>query len=107
MTAKEFAKIDQFQKISTAYKKDPKKIEPRLNLKDYFQKDISKEQRNIQVQKATKDGFTQSEIAKFLGLSDSGISMILKKSKVKPSYHKKVARCYNKTRVCLVAIDWV
>ena len=84
MTAKEFAKIDQFQKISTAYKKDPKNIEQKLKLKDYFQKDISKEQRNIQIQKATKDGFTQSEIAKFLGLSDSGVSRILKKSKLKP-----------------------
>ena len=84
MTAKEFAKIDQFQKELTTYKKDPKKIEQKLNLKDYFQKDISKEQRNIQIQKATKDGFTQSEIAKFLGLSDYGISRILKKSKLKP-----------------------
>jgi DNA-directed RNA polymerase specialized sigma subunit len=89
MTPDEFEKIERFQKESTAYKREPKKIVQKLKLKDYFSQDQSKKERNDQILKATKDGFTQSEIAKFLGLSDSGISRILKKSKIKPSYHKK------------------
>ncbi len=84
MTPDEFEKIDRFQKESTAYKRDPKKIDQKLKLKDYFSKDQSKKERNEQILKAIKDGFTQSEVAKFLELSSSGISRILKKSKVKP-----------------------
>ncbi len=84
MTEEEFEKIEQFQKESTAYKRDPKKIIQKLKLKKYFKEDLSKSQRDTQIQKATKDGFTQSEVARFLGLSSSGISRILKKSKVKP-----------------------
>ncbi len=84
MTEEEFEKIEQFQRESTAYKKEPKKIGEKLKLEDYFSKDISKIERNEQILKATKDGFSQSEVAKFLGLSDSGVSRIVKKSKVKP-----------------------
>ncbi len=84
MAEEEFEKIEQFQKEATAYKREPKKIMQKLKLKDYFTKDLSKCQRDAQIQKATKDGFTQSEVAKFLGLSSSGISRILKKLKLKP-----------------------
>ncbi len=84
MTKEEFKKIDEFQKISTAYKKTPKKVAQQLNLKDYFQKNMPKYKRNKQILKAVKDGFSQSEIAKFLSLSDSGVSRIVRKSKIKP-----------------------
>ena len=83
MTEEEFEKIEQFQKESTAYKREPKKFIQKLELKDYFKKDLSKTKRDIQIQKATKDGFTQSEVARFLGLSVSGVSRILKKLRVK------------------------
>ncbi len=84
MTPQEFEKIDQFQKESMAYKKEPKKIIQKLKLEEYFKGDLSKNQRDTQIQKATKDGFTQSEIARFLNLSNSRISRILKKAKGKP-----------------------
>ena len=84
MTAAEFEKIEQFQREATAYKREPKKIMQKLELKDYFTKGLSKSQRNIMIEKATKDGFTQSEVARFLGLSVSGVSRVLKKSKLKP-----------------------
>ena len=88
MTKKEQEKIEEFQKKSTSYKTNPKKIEQRLKLKDYFKKEMTQKDRNEQILKANKDGFMQSEIAKFLGLSVSGVSRILKKSKVLPSYLK-------------------
>ncbi|NOX16198.1 MAG: helix-turn-helix domain-containing protein [Epsilonproteobacteria bacterium] len=85
MTEEEFDKIEKFQKDSTAYKREPEKFMQKIELKEYFSKELSKAQRNIQITKAVKDGYTQSEIARFLGLSASGISRILKKkSKVKP-----------------------
>ncbi len=84
MTERDFKKIEQFQKESTAYRKEPKKIMQKLKLEEYFKEDLIKSKRNAQIQKAIKDGFTQTEVAKFLGLSSSGVSRILKKSKVKP-----------------------
>jgi len=45
---------------------------------------MSKVDRNKAILKAWEDGFMQSEIAKFLKLSDAGVSKILRKSKVKP-----------------------
>jgi DNA-directed RNA polymerase specialized sigma subunit len=50
----------------------------------WVKKDISKLDRNKAILKAWQDGFMQSEIAKFLELSDAGVSKILKKLKVKP-----------------------
>jgi REP element-mobilizing transposase RayT len=83
MTEEEKEKISQFQKEATAYKTKSKKIQQRLKLEDYFKKDISKLDRNEAILKAWQDGFMQSEIAKFLELSDAGVSKILKKLKVK------------------------
>ena len=77
-------KISQFQKEASVYKTKPKKIQQKLKLKDYFKKDMSKLDRNKAILKAWQDGFMQSEIAKFLDLSDAGVSKILKKLKVKP-----------------------
>jgi len=42
MTEEEFQKIEQFQKEVTAYKREPKKIMQKLEIKDYFTKDLSK-----------------------------------------------------------------
>ncbi len=83
MTQQEQEKISQFQKEATAYKTNPKKIQLKLKLEDYFKKEISKADRNEAILKAWQDGFMQSEIAKFLKLSDAGVSKILKKLKVK------------------------
>jgi REP element-mobilizing transposase RayT len=83
MTEEVKEKISQFQKEATAYKTNPKKIQHRLKLEDYFKKEMTKFDRNEAILKAWKDGFMQSEIAKFLELSDAGVSKILKKLKVK------------------------
>ena len=84
MTEEEKEKISQFQKKASAYKIKPKKIQQKLKIEDYFKKDMSKPDRNEAILKAWQDGFMQSEIAKFLKLSDAGVSKILKKLKVKP-----------------------
>ena len=44
---------------------------------------MTKEKRNKAIQRAVKDGFTQNEVARFLGLTNAAISKILKKLKVK------------------------
>ena len=84
MTEEEKEKISQFQKEASVYKTKPKMIQQKLKLKDYFKKDMSKLDRNKAILKAWQDGFMQSEIAKFLDLSDAGVSKILRKLKVKP-----------------------
>lgn len=86
MTEEEEEKISLFQKEATAYKTNLKKIGQKLKLATYFKKDMSKSERNEAILRAWQDGFMQSEIARFLGLSDAGgVSKVLKKLKVKPS----------------------
>ena len=81
MTEQELEKIEQFQKESRAYKSNPKKVEQHLKLEDYFYDNMNKFDRNEAIMRAYHDGFMQSEIAKFLGLSGAGVSKILKKVK--------------------------
>ena len=75
----EFEKIEQFQKDTTVYKSNPKRVEQKLKLEDYFHDEMSKVDRNDTILKAYKDGFMQSEIARFLKLTGAGVSKILKK----------------------------
>ena len=49
MTEAEFEKIEQFQKESTAYKREPKKIIQKLKLEEYFKGCLSKKQRDVQI----------------------------------------------------------
>ena len=58
-----------------------KKLEQHLKLEDYFCDNMSKQTRNEAIMRAYLDGFMQSEIAKFLGLSGAVVSKILKKIK--------------------------
>ncbi len=83
MSDEEFEKIEKFQKDATAYKANPKKIEQKLKLDNYFQKNMSKIDRNKAILKANQDGFMQSEIAKFLELTEASVSKILKKLRIK------------------------
>ena len=76
-------KTNRFQKEVTAYKANPKKIEQKLKLDNYFHKDMSKTERNDAILKANQDGFMQSEIAKFLNLTEASVSKILKKLRIK------------------------
>ncbi len=83
MTEKELEKIESFQKQANSYKTKPNKIKQNLKLDDYFSKNMSKIKRDEMILKAYQDGFMQSEIAIYIGLSDAGVSKILKKLKVK------------------------
>ncbi len=62
MSSEEFEKIEQFQKDSTTYKSNPKRVEQKLKLKDYFHDEMSKMDRNEAILKAYQDGFMQSEV---------------------------------------------
>ena len=84
LTKKDKETMQQFQKEAVKYKNTPKRVEQKLQIKDYFSKEMTKEQRNEAIQKAIEDGFTQSEVARFLGLTNAAVSKILKKLKVEP-----------------------
>ncbi len=84
ISVEEFEKIEQFQKDSTTYKLNPKRVKQELKLEDYFRDKMLKVDRNDAILKAHKDGFMQSEIAKYLKLTGAGVSKILKKLRVEP-----------------------
>ena len=79
MSEAEFDKIERFQKDTITYKSNPKRVEKKLKLENYFDENMNKKDRNKAILKAYHDGFMQSEIAKFLGLTGAGVSKILKK----------------------------
>ncbi len=72
MHESKFNKIEQFQKETTAQKTNPTKIRKKLNLEEYFKHTFTKSERNDAIMKALKDGFMQSEITKYLNMSDAG-----------------------------------
>ena len=78
VTKLDIAKMDRFKKEVTSYKKDPRKVEKNKNISNYFNNNLTKNERNQQILQAYKDSFSQSEIAKFLDLSISSISKIIK-----------------------------
>ncbi len=61
---------------------NPKRVEQKFKLEDYFKKEMSKKDRNEAIQKAYQDDFMQNEIAEFLELTGVGVSKILTKSGV-------------------------
>ncbi len=52
------------------------------DLKSYFDKSMSKSDRNQAIFEAYRDGHTQASISKLLGLSDAMISIIIKKFRI-------------------------
>ena len=50
-------------------------------LRDYFRKTQTKEQRDIQIYQAFKDGYSQGKIAKEVGISQPAVFKIVKKLK--------------------------
>jgi REP element-mobilizing transposase RayT/arsenate reductase-like glutaredoxin family protein len=78
ITKLDVAKLDRFKKESYAYKNNPIKVKKRYNISQYFNKALDKNERNKQIHRAYKDNFSQSEIARFLNLSISTISKIIK-----------------------------
>jgi REP element-mobilizing transposase RayT len=77
----DYEEIIRFQKNATAYKNNPKQTESKRELKNYFKEEMERKARDEQIVKANQDGFMQSEIADYLGLSISGISRIIKKKR--------------------------
>ena len=84
LTQEEKNTIQQFQKDAIKYKSASQRIEQKIQIEDYFSKEMTKEKRNEAIQKAIEDGFTQGEVARFLGLTNAAVSKIMKKLKVKP-----------------------
>ena len=84
--------MKKIQKESNTYKKAPNKIKKNRDLKEFFQKDMTKSKRNENIIKAYKECFTQSEIAKYLNLSISTVSKIIKNSKFKPWPQKPLVK---------------
>jgi len=75
----EICLLDTFEK--TKYKVDKKEIIrlKQKSLHEYFDIDLkNKKVRNKQIQKALKDGYKQSECARYLGLSAGAVSQIVK-----------------------------
>ncbi len=76
----EICLLDAFEK--TKYKMDKEEIVrlKQKNLHEYFDIDLkNKKVRNEQIRKALKDGYKQSECAKYLGLSAGAVSQIAKR----------------------------
>ena len=82
MSEDDFTRVEEFQKKAIAYKSNPKKIKANLDIKTYFKDDMTKQARNEAIMIAYHDGFTQSEIGRYLGLSCAGVGKIIKKLKV-------------------------
>ena len=83
MSCAEYDKIERFQKDTITHKSTPKRVEQKLKLDNYFHKGMSRVERNDAILKANQDGFMQSEIAKFLNLTEASVSTILKKLRIK------------------------
>lgn len=77
MSKREYIFVDEFQKI--VYQKREEDI---VRLKQRSLDDLlgvynSREDRNRKILEAIKDGYKQSEIARYLGLSSAGVSCIV------------------------------
>ncbi len=84
LTDEEQNTISVFQKEAIKYKGNQKIVQQKLKIEQYFLENMNKPQRNQVILRAIQDGFTQSEVAKFLYLSNAAVSKILKKLKVEP-----------------------
>lgn len=69
--------FDKFQK--TTYKEENKKVVrlKQKSLDEHFGNYLDLKERNQAVFEAIKDGYKQSEIGRYLGLSSAGVSYIL------------------------------
>lgn len=76
LSSKELKILNSKQKIEKQNNKI--KISRLKELDEYFKENKTKKLRNMSILKAYEDGYTQVEIAKYLGLSKSMISKIVK-----------------------------
>jgi len=70
--------IDKIHKAKISIKNDDIFLEKNILLSVYFEDIKNKDERNSAISEAFKNGYKQSEIAKFLGLSVSLVSKIIK-----------------------------
>ena len=82
LTDDEMKKFERYQKTKSKPTNNDKKpiILKQKELNVYFSQPQDFTQRNQNISKAVKDGYTQSEIGRHLGLSRSTVSNILKRS---------------------------
>ena len=81
LTNKELEELENLQK--TTYKKEDDKIIRlrQTSLEDHFKEYKNKRERNQKILIAFKDGYTQSDIARYLNLTNAGVSYVIKNFK--------------------------
>ncbi|WP_456452081.1 transposase [Hydrogenimonas sp.] len=84
LSEEEEERLEEIKKNSNRLKRSTAPIPPAQNLKGFFKGILSKAERNEKIAEAHRAGFTQSEIARELGLSVSSVSRIVKNAKFKP-----------------------
>jgi len=84
LSEEEQKQLDEIKKSANRLKRSAVPLVPVVDLKGFFQGVKSKAERNKKILEAYRTGYTQSEIAKELGLSVSSVSRIVKNAKFKP-----------------------
>ena len=77
LSEKEYILYDEFQKIVYQKREDEIVRLKQKSLDEYLKTYTSLEDRNRKILEAIGDGYKQSEIAKYLGLSSAGVSYIV------------------------------
>ncbi len=77
LSQKEYILYDEFQKIVYQKREDEIVRLKQKSLDEYLKTYTSLEDRNRKILEAIGDGYKQSEIAKYLGLSSAGVSYIV------------------------------
>ncbi len=84
LSEEEEERLEEIKKSSNRLKRSVAATSPTNDLKRFFKGVHSKAERNEKIAEAHRAGFTQSEIARELGLSVSSVSRIVKHAKFKP-----------------------
>ena len=78
---KDYALFDEFQK--TVYRQGKEEVIrlKQKNLEEIFENYSGREERNRKILEAISDGYKQSEIARYLGLTSAGVSYVVRNIK--------------------------
>jgi REP element-mobilizing transposase RayT/DNA-binding MarR family transcriptional regulator len=79
LSEKERLILKEIQEMKVIKVKDERRQAYKKKLSEHFSSVTNKPERNAAIMMALEDGYTQAEIAKYLGLSRSAISKIVKK----------------------------
>ena len=79
LTSDELEHITKEQKRKIEIKEHELKLQQSKTLEKHFNVEEGKSERNMAIINAIEDGYTQADIAKYLNISTSAISKIVKK----------------------------